>query len=116
MRNDDFLATDTTSSIRTGSTTAGRVMAALGTPDLTAFQQLVYAVLVGRADGNACRTTIQSIADHLNRSEQRATVCRALEKLEQMHLVRTEKVAHGVCRYHLLDPPVRCAVLAGAAA
>ena len=86
-------------------------MAALATPDLTAFQQLVYAVLVGRADGNSCRSTIQAIADYLNRSDQRAGVSRAIQQLEQKHLVRSERVAYGVRRYHLLDPPVRSAVI-----
>jgi len=104
---DDSLATGTRGGIGKAPVGTSRVMAALATPDLSTFQQLVYAVLVGRADGNSCRLTIQAIADHISRSGQRANVYRAIESLEQKHLVRAESVAHGVSRYHLLDPLVR---------
>lgn len=103
----DSFATGTRGGIGEAPTGTGRVMAALATPDLSTFQQLVYAVLVGRADGNSCRLTIQAIADNISRSGQRANVYRALESLEQKHLVHAEPVAHGVSRYHLLDPLVR---------
>ena len=104
---DDSLATGTRGGIGEAPTGTSRVMMALATPDLSTFQQLVYAVLVGRADGNSCRLTIQAIADHISRSGQRANVYRAIESLEQKRLVRAESVAHGVSRYHLLDPLVR---------
>jgi hypothetical protein len=83
-----------------------RMLAALKTPDLTAMQRLVYVVIVGWADGDHCRTTVQAIADQLSHGTQRATVYRAVEAIEQMGLIRSEKVAHGVFRYQLLNVAV----------
>jgi len=82
------------------------MLAALKTPDLTAMQRLVYVVIVGWADGDHCRTTVQAIADQLSHGTQRATVYRAVEAIEQMGLIRSEKVAHGVFRYQLLEASV----------
>ena len=83
-----------------------RISAALKTPGLTTFQQMVYVALIVMADGNQCRASIQAIADQLARSAQRATVYRAIEGLVEKDLVRIEKVAHGVSRYHLLAKEV----------
>jgi predicted transcriptional regulator len=80
-----------------------RMLAALQTPGLTVIQQLVYVLIVGWADGDHCRTTVQAIADHLNRSTQRSTVYRAVEALTKLGLIASEKVAHGVFRYRILD-------------
>lgn len=80
-----------------------RMLAALQTPSLTLIQRLVYVLIVGWADGDHCRTTVQAIADHLNLSKQRSTVYRAIEALTKLGLIGSEKVAHGVFRYRLLD-------------
>lgn len=79
------------------------MLAALKTPGLTDLQRLAYAVIVGWADGDHCRTTVQAIADHLNRSTKRWSVYRAIEALTKLGLIGSEQVAHGVFRYRLLD-------------
>jgi len=66
---------------------------------------IVYSLLASMADGNQrCFPSQRYIADKLGYS--RATVNRAMKRLEQYRLIRIEKRSRYHCVYHLLK--VRC--------
>jgi hypothetical protein len=83
------------------------IMAALTTPDLNPTDRLVYAYLVGKANGaRMCWRSIPEIRSDLG-IKSRATICASTGRLSKKGLIRVQRRMRGANYYHIQDPDGR---------